>query len=118
MSEVTIGQQLWFVPDRRPSGSGYDTVAKIGREWVTMSGHNPYRFRKDDPKMRADGKSYSSPGRYYLSKEAYEEESRLNRRFQNLIRRVPQYHRPDHLTDADMDELARMFQLEAQDISA
>ena len=112
MTQFTVGQKLWFSPERRYGHAAYDTITKIGREWITMSGHHPHRFRKDDPDMRADGKGYTSPGRFYLSKEACEEEHRLNARYNALAKCLPTYHRPKHITDADMDELVRIFKLE------
>lgn len=114
---IKVGQQLWFVPweVRLRDRAAYETVTKIGREWVTMSGANPHRFRKGDPRMRADGRGYSSPGSYYLSREAYEQEVARNERWRNLMRRISAHAVPYHITHEDMDILARILKLEQQD---
>lgn len=111
---IEVGQQLWFVPweARNHHRATFETVTKIGREWITMSGRNPNRFRKDDPKMRADSRGYSSPGSYYLSREAHEQEVARNKRWRSLMCRIPTHAAPDHIANEDMDAIARILKLE------
>lgn len=75
MADFTVGQEVFVVlnPYRGnlPSRVLRDRVLSVGRKWVCLEGSR--RFDKEG--MELDGKGYSSPGRVYLSKEAYEEQS-------------------------------------------
>jgi len=106
----TIDQTLWFVPqDRRcKHQSRYDTISKVGREWVAMkSGH---RFRIDDPHRQADGKGYSSPGSFHLSKDDWDRQVALDSKWSVIAQHMRGiWSRPDHITDDDMAQLSRIL---------
>lgn len=74
MSEVfTVGQPLFFVPHdhrlvhERAQYTYIITIEKIGRKWLTTS--HGLRLHKDT--LVADGGEYVSPGRAWITEEAY-----------------------------------------------
>jgi hypothetical protein len=70
------GQKLWFVSSQRHGGEPREvTVGKIGRKWATISSGAD---RIDRETLVADGGQYISPGRCYLSQQAYEDAKRLS----------------------------------------
>lgn len=69
-----VGQKLWFVPAQRRNGQERElTIMKIGRKWLTMD--NEDRVSIDD--LIVDGGNYSSLGRCYVDRVAYEQEKTL-----------------------------------------
>ena len=68
---LIVGQKLWYVPSYGYRRDGHEvTVEKIGRRWVTLAGNCG---RIDKGTLFLDGGQYTSPGRCWLSREAYEE---------------------------------------------
>lgn len=109
--KLQVGQKLWFVPADRRNGDGCEvTVEAVGRTWAKIS--NQYRI--DLQSLIADGGQYVSPGRCYLSVEAYREDVELQRAwcsFQNEVYRATV--RPTGLTVAAIDEARRLLKLDA-----
>ena len=69
---------LWYVPN---SGVPCEvTVDKVGRVWFTVKKYRKDRFSIDNG--YADGRGYSSHGRCYVSREAYESKVELDRLWQ------------------------------------
>ena len=69
---LAVGQELWFVHRERRSGVPHAvTVTKVGRKWASIS---EWGIRIDIETMVADGGGLSSPGRCWLSREAWEQE--------------------------------------------
>jgi hypothetical protein len=71
MTDLKVGQTLWYVPNnygRHPQQGRTVTVEKVGRKWAYID-HNE---RVDIKTMWVDGGQYSSPGKCYPSKEAYD----------------------------------------------
>jgi hypothetical protein len=67
ITNFSVGQSLWYVPERRP---GYSvTVTRIGSKWAYLS--NGERASKSG---RVDGGVYSSPGDVYESEAVYNQE--------------------------------------------
>lgn len=89
MPDLQVGTVLVVVPSDRRSGGPRDCiVARIGRDWVTLTSGG--RFRIDDPEMRLVERLMMSPGRCYVSREAYEaarERDRLWVVFSEAVRR-------------------------------
>jgi hypothetical protein len=69
MHALKVGQILWFVPNRNYLGKPrHVEVTKIGSKWATLE--NGERIGIND--LCVDGHGYGSPGRCYLSQQAYE----------------------------------------------
>lgn len=70
MTSLENGQELWWVTEG--SKRAYVViVSKVGRKWAQLdNGH-----RIDVDTLVADGGEYTSPGRCYLNRELYEQES-------------------------------------------
>lgn len=85
---LQVGQTLWFVPRVRHLGQPQEvTVAKVGRKWAELDGR---RGRIAVETLAMDGGEYASPGRCYLSREAWESEVALRevwRAFQRQVER-------------------------------
>ena len=78
MTDLKVGQELWFVPSQY-SGYGkckFVTIEKIGRKWVTIQYSND-QFDKSkliNGKAPLDGGRYSSPGYVYLDQNLHDQE--------------------------------------------
>ncbi len=89
---LQVGQTLYYVAnDRRDAHrDGGAEITKIGRQWATVC--IAYcNARVDLETLEVDGGNYSSPGRCYLSREAWEEEKLLRaawREFQRDVERA------------------------------
>lgn len=62
------GQTLLFVPHGNRSTEREVKVIKVGRVWAETSGYRRISLQT----LTADGRGYSSPGRCWLSREAWE----------------------------------------------
>lgn len=83
-SDFKLGQRLWHVPAQRydkTKNGEWHVVKRIGRKWVTAGLEDrDYTDRRFDPEdMYVDGGGYSPPGRYYLTKEEYDERVARNK---------------------------------------
>jgi hypothetical protein len=97
---LTVGQELWYVPaDRRYLGGACAVrVLKVGRKWAEVSSN---LGRIDAQSLWVDGGKYSSPGRCWLSKEAWEAAEALNSAWSEFYRDMYGRHvPPDHVTVA------------------
>lgn len=111
MSELTVGQKLWLVPQRGYGVPREVTVAKIGRKWATLDGWRESRIDKETLWM--DGGVYTSPGRCYLSREEWEESQRLSGAWGVLKTLIAdRWNRPDGVTIADMRAAANLLRVE------
>lgn len=81
-----------------------DTITKIGRRWITLSGNKPDRF--DGETMHLDGAGYGSPGRVYPSRAEYETSTEAEIAWRDLRQRLP-YHPPKGMTPERIRELAK-----------
>lgn len=85
MHELTVGQELWFVPHERGREKPRALkVMKVGRKWAEVGftiglpdnkNYGPHSWGRIDVKtLWADGGQYISPGRCWASREAWEAE--------------------------------------------
>lgn len=73
--QFKVGQKLIFVHSDARLRKPYEiTIQKIGRKWLYTQTH-----RVDCETLFVDGKGYSSPGRCYLTIEAWHQADRLSR---------------------------------------
>jgi hypothetical protein len=78
MTELKVGQKLWFVPSQY-SGCRkckFVTIEKIGRKWVTIQYSNDQfdKSKLTNGKAALDGGRYSSPGYVYLDQNLHDQE--------------------------------------------
>lgn len=109
---LTVGQKLWFVySDRRRGNSLELTVTKVGRKWAsTCSSGWPESYRINIETLRADGGQYTSPGRAYLSREAYEAELAVDTAWRNLKRWMDgAYSPPSGISIVDIASAAALL---------
>lgn len=74
---LVVGQKLWLVytqRNRRDDGREVE-VMKVGRKWAEVSRE---RTRLNIETLELDGGVYVSPGRCYLSEQAYRDEQALS----------------------------------------
>jgi hypothetical protein len=65
--EIKPGQRLWYVPRDSRDAPHWITVTSVRRKWATFD----FRRRMDLESLTVDGGAYCSPGRCWLSEEAY-----------------------------------------------
>lgn len=70
MEKIVEGQKLWYVPTDGRDKPHEITVGKVGRRWAETG----YRLRIDVETLEADGGKYSSPGRCWITREAWQAE--------------------------------------------
>lgn len=101
------GDTVFVTWNQRHNQNRYYTVAKVGRKWVTLVGRTG-RFEKETGLL--DGGIYTSPGRAWLSKEAYDASCRVERKW-SLFRRTVSGHtvKPNHIGEADLDNLLQLM---------
>lgn len=71
---MKVGDKVWYQPTSKRCGGGEGvgypiTITAVGRKWAETDKRNA-RFNLSTGYV--DGKGYSSPGRVWPSKEAYE----------------------------------------------
>jgi hypothetical protein len=109
---LTIGQKLWFVPDRRSGMAREVTVSKIGRKWASLDTWGDLRI--DVSTLQADGRGYSSPGRCYFSHAAWEAEVALDAAWTALWRDMHDtYRRRDGVTVENIQAARKLLNLDA-----
>ena len=77
MTDLKVGQKLWFVPSQGARKCRWVTVEKIGRKWITIGYSNGARFDRAEMargKAPLDGGRYSSPGYVYLDQYLHDKE--------------------------------------------
>lgn len=100
---LQVGQQLWYVPNKRPGQPYFVTVLKVGRKWAEI-GH---RRRISIEGLFVDGGQYSSPGRCYLSKEDHEKEVALNSAWARFMEMARYANRPEGVRLSQIENAAR-----------
>lgn len=78
---LVVGQKLWFVPYSRRDAEREVTVEKVGRKWATTE----RGLRLDLVTLVADAGGFTSPGRAYLDRAAYEAEVERQKAWQTLV---------------------------------
>lgn len=105
MTEIKVGNTLWYVPIYKRELPRDVTVTKVGRKWIEI---DPSWFpRLDKDTLFADGGKGVSPGRAYISKGEWEIERDTNQawgEFRTAIEKL--YHRPQHLKLEEIQEMA------------
>lgn len=102
MQKLKVGQVLWWVQSgvkKSPLRDGPVTVTRIGRKWITLSNYH----RMDIETWDADGGGFSSPGRCYVSEEAYRYECAMTEKWGDLRRLVSSYRPPAGVSLADIE---------------
>lgn len=90
MSEIKVGDKLWFQTTRRYEACRYVTVDAVGRKWLALG--NGYRADKNTLVVDSDG--YASHASLHVSQEAYEAERDLHDRWRLIRAAVSGAYRP------------------------
>lgn len=106
-----VGQKLWCVMDRNRRHEFEVEVTKVARKWVSIGkryGDGPPRdcgrFQIDGSHL--DGGQWSSPGRVWPSKEAWETYRDLEKAWSDFRMNISRtYHMPEHLTGDDIKRM-------------
>lgn len=110
---LEVGQELWYVPadSRYVDRSKFVKVTKLGRKWVALD-HEGYRI--DPETLWVDGGQYSSPGRCWPSKEAWEVEVRRARAWADFVRWLPMHQPPDGVNVEMIETIKRILGVPGQ----
>lgn len=106
---LQVGQTLYYVAnDRRDAHrDGGAEITKIGRQWATVC--IAYcNARVDLETLEVDGGNYSSPGRCYLSREAWELERKTERALDDFKVEVARLYATD-ITLEQIDQARRVL---------
>lgn len=84
MSKFTVGQELYFVPSRKGAEPRIYTIAKVGRQYLTLNN-----------RMRAPINTLfiENFGQLYLSEEHYQQQKAINDAWHKLLNRIDKLHR-------------------------
>jgi len=108
-TEYKVGQKLWWASSYNRQIQREVTVEKVGRVWLTLSNGT----RVDKVTLKADADGFTSPGTYWLSKEAYEHCVRLELAWGSLQRKVREtWSVPDDVTLEDIKAAAMYLKME------
>jgi hypothetical protein len=104
---LKVGQVLWFVPNEiRRNKPEAVTVEKIGRKWA----HIGNGARADLDTLVVDGGVYTSPGRCWLHKEAWEAETRRQDAWLRLRQGIERHRKaPDGLSLEQIERAAAVL---------
>lgn len=111
--DLKVGKKLYWVPNRgEPSEV---EITKIGYKWVTLNypSWRPYRISRND--FTADGYGYSSPGKCYESKEAFDEMTYRDNIWCDTIKRIHQYRAPSEMTTKEIEDLRKKLGLSTEE---
>lgn len=109
---LQVGQKLWFVPrETRWTKPTEVEILSVGRKWATTDAYRS-GMRVSLESLDADGGDYNSPGRCYLSREAYEVHQRRGATWLAIRRAVGDcYFVPDATTE-EMEQAASLLKLQ------
>lgn len=113
---LQVGDKVFFAPDgsHRYMRPGDYTVVKVGTKWAELDGREVRgAMRVHKTLLFVDGAGFSSPGRVYASREAWEESQKVQAGLAKL-RRDMQYgwHTEPLVTRAELIEVRRLLHLE------
>lgn len=112
MSEWHVGQTVFLVFDdvyNRRSGTiptREVTIKSIGRKWASYGAWKGDRFDIENGSI--DGGNYTSPGRAWINREAYEEHTSLYELYAEFSRCVGRFPQKG-VTEDNIREAARML---------
>lgn len=107
-----VGQEVWVLDTQRirhPNASTplhKATISAIGRKWATIG----RKERFDITNGQLDGGEYTSPGRVFLSPEAFQQEVRLNAAWSALGDAVRRHQPPTGVTAEFLEEVVCRLQ--------
>ncbi len=106
--EWEVGQVVYIVSGngRRRQGSEA-TITKINRKWVEVEPIYLGKFSKEDGSLQAP-RGYTSDGKAWPSKKAYEDDKRLKEKWAALRQHIT-YQKPDHLSEFDLDLISGLL---------
>lgn len=90
--KLEVGQKLWYVSNSARLGAPYEiAVTAVGRKWAKTEqdlggGRTLAAHKIEIANLAADGGKYPSPGRAYLSREAWEIAKETDRLWSKLRR--------------------------------
>lgn len=105
---MQVGDKLFFVPSHRHSQPLEVSVLKVGRKWIELSNFH----RVDVETLRADGGKYTSPGRCYLNKEAYETQLSLQSAWRSFQKSIDWTPIPVGVTADDIAKARQILRIE------
>ena len=111
-----IGQRVFVSITLNRQDRYYANITKIGRKWVYFQHSDRScengRFEiAHNGEWWIDGGDYSSPGKVYVSKEAYQEETFVKKAWTDTgLNRM--YNPPAHLTLKDMQKIRAILGVE------
>jgi hypothetical protein len=87
MTELKVGQKLWYVPSYVKNRAHEVIISKIGKKWAYDSrAHNPMQIHKETLVVPGTGSTLS--GRCYLSKQEYEDMLVLESKWTEFYRKI------------------------------
>ena len=112
-----VGQTLWYVPTNHSRDKNSEkrgeavTINKVDPKWVYFDGGH-WLPRMSAETMFADGKGYSSPGRFYLDEDAYKLDLKLEKAWTRLYQRIYRSKRPNSLEA--IEQVAKLLEIDLE----
>ncbi len=107
MTDLKVGQKLWFVP--RHGTSREITITKLGRKWFETD--TKYRFNIKT--LSADGGQYMSPGDCHLDRFEYEAKRQLQKAWAAITQKLGRFGNWHHaeVTIEDIQAAAKLLRI-------
>lgn len=105
---LQVGQELWMVPSeaRYRDQARLVRVEKVGRKWADLDCYG----RVNMETMALDGGGFSSHGRCYVSKEAWEAEEKRATAWRILSNEIGRmWQAPDCVTIETMEQIRKLL---------
>jgi hypothetical protein len=108
MTEIKVGDRLWYATTARYERSEYVTVEGVGRKWLMLS--NGRRAKKDT--LDVDFGGYSSHASLHASEEAWSKKVATEeawRAFKTAVSST--YRMPDGVSVADIEAAKALLRM-------
>ena len=114
MSDLKVGDRLWYVPTMRDGNPKFVRVSKVGTKWAHIVDDADPRW--DQGRIHAkdlwlDCGGYSSRAQCYVSKEAYEDQMAVFEAWRNLVSSLQYKSAPNGVTVEDINYARTVLKL-------
>lgn len=108
---IVVGEKVFYqiYTNRRESTLAPVVISKVGRKWVHFN-NGWHQHKADISSLVVDGNGYTSPGRLWLSVEAYETHQEVQSEWSELRFRLERmYKYPEGMTPEKIQKIKELI---------